>query len=422
MRTLIKNALIIPVDREDEHYFKGNILIENGKILEVGKTDEKADEIIDASHMIAIPGLINTHTHLAMVLMRNYKDDMENLQAWLAQIFPIEDKLCGDDIYTASLLGASELIMGGCTTFADMYFNYDRTLDAARKVGIKAVLGLTIFGDEKETAKRLAAAERDMNLHQEDPRYRFDLAPHAIYTCTKGTYEMVRDFAKEHNLFVHTHLSETKKEVEDSLNEFGMTPALYLDSINLFDARCYVAHGVHLTDQEMEILKKKNVSVVHNPSSNAKLLSGTFPLKKAMDIAVNVSLGTDGASSNNNLDMFEEMHVAAMIASSSGYKVKAYDILKMATINGARALGYEKERGSIEVGKDADIVLLNADTPCLCPLNNPVSALVFSASSECIDTVLVNGKTVMKNRKLTGIDIKSVMDGLRMQWEDIKKR
>ncbi len=425
MRTLIKNALIIPM-KNDEEYFRGDVLIEEDKIAYVGESrDIDADVVIDAQHRILMPALINAHTHLAMILMRNYKDDKENLQQWLSEIFPIEDKLNADDILKASRLGIAELIKGGCTTFCDMYFYAEETAKAVREAGINASLGLTLFGDVEDTndryEKRLPRLEAACSCY---PRISINVGPHAIYTCSKETYQSAKEFSEKNGFVINTHMSETEKEVSDSLSENGTTPLSYLKGIDaISNGNMILAHGVHLTDEELETVKECGLSVVNNPSSNMKLTSGALDVEKLLGMGINVALGTDGASSNNNLNMLEEMHVAALSANLKGGKpIKPYDILKMATINGAKALNAEERLGTIEVGKEADLILISTESENMNPLNSPFSALVYSASSEDIKTVFSAGKIVLDDRKITYADEKEIIRDVNSAWADILRR
>ena len=426
MKTLLKNATIIPMTAE-EYFFQGDIVIEDEKILYVGSQyDGDYDLIKDASSFIALPGFVNAHTHLSMTLMRNYKDSQENLQAWLAEIFPIEDKLNEDDIYYGSLNGIAELIKGGTTTFADMYFQQWKTVQASIESGIRACIGLTFFGALEDTNNRIATNyNKIVAAANNNPLINIHSAPHAIYTCTKETYQRIAEFSRENNLYINTHLSETQKEVDDCIKQTGLRPAEYLDSLGVFSEPTYVAHGVYLNDNELEILKRRNVSVVHNPSSNCKLASGICPIGHYREMGVNVALGTDGASSNNNLSMIKEMRLAAMLATVSTMKPASttpYQILKMATINGAKALGLADKIGTLEVGKEADIILINKNISEMTPLNNIFSALVFSLPDRAIDSVYCRGRLLLSNGKLLTINEDEVIKKVNNRWEDILRR
>ena len=426
MKTLLKNVTVIPMTKK-EYFFQGDILIEDKKIAYVGPSYQgDADITKDCSSFIALPSFVNAHTHLAMTLMRNYKDSQENLQAWLAEIFPIEDKLNEDDIYYGSLNGLAEMIKSGTTTFADMYFQQWKTIEAVKKAGVRGCISVTFFGDEAETDRRINYNyKRIIEEKNGDDLIICHSAPHAIYTCTKETYQKVAKFSKDNGLYINTHLSETQKEVDDCIKQTGLRPAEYLDSIGVFDTPTYVAHGVFFSDKELEILKSKNVSVVHNPSSNCKLASGICPISHYKKMGINVALGTDGASSNNNLSMIKEMRLAAMLSTVSTMKpasITPYEILEMATINGAKALGLDDIIGTLEVGKDADIVLINKNIAEMTPLNNIFSALVFSMPDRAVDSVYCQGKQLLEDGKLLTIDEEDVIKKINEQWEDILRR
>ena len=426
MKTLLKNVTVIPMTGK-EYYYTGDILIEDEKIAYAGpSTDIIADEIKDMSGYIALPGFVNAHTHLAMTLMRNYKDSQSNLQEWLSEIFPIEDKLTDEDIYAGDLTGLVEMIKSGTTCFADMYFSQWKTAEAVKEAGVRGVLGLTFFGDEKESERRIREVyPKILEAAADDPLIRIDAAPHAIYTCTGSTYQQAAGFAKSHGTHVNTHLSETAKEVEDCIAEHGMRPVEYLESLGVFSSPCYLAHGVHFDDNELEILKKRSVSVVHNPSSNCKLASGVCDIAHYRKMGVNVCLGTDGASSNNNLSMVKEMRLAAMLATISTMKPASttpYEILEMATINGAKALGLADIIGTIEKGKEADLVLIDSRCASMTPLNNIFSAIVFSMPEDALDTVYCRGKLLMEHRELKTLDEKKIIRNANHQWEELLKR
>jgi len=429
MKTLISNAMIIPMKQEGEVFY-GDIGLEGIHISFVGEKPAgfKPDKTIDASGMIAMPALINAHTHLSMQYMRNYKDDAPNLQAWLAEIFPIEDKLTQADVLTASRLGVIESIQSGIATFNDMYFFPEATARAVNEGGIRANLGLTLFGDLQSTKERIREREKltDGEIAASGGRISLDIAPHAIYTCTKETYQYGHDWAKANHRNMHTHLSETKQEVEDCLKEHRMTPLHYLDSIGaLKDIPSLLAHCVHLSPSEIELMKSLNASVVHNPSSNCKLASGVAPISAFLRNTINVAIGCDGSSSNNNQNLFEEMHLASLLSSVfSGHlgNIKPFEILKMATINGAKALGLDTKIGTLEVGKEADILLLDLNKAHLTPLNDPFSALVYAAQASDVDTLFCQGRMVMQKRKVLGFDQEAIQREVNSSWVAIQNR
>jgi len=425
MNILIKNALVIPMTQRNYSY-KGDLFIQDGVFVD--GTDFHADKIIDAEGMIALPSLVNAHTHTPMELMRNYKDTAPNLMAWLSEIFPLEDKLVDNDIYWASKLAIAEMIQSGCTTFSDMYFMQENTIRAAQESGVRGVIGLTLFGDEEETKKRIAIFEKFLPRYQDEEKISFMVAPHAIYTTTIGSYQTAHDWIVKNPQIkgMHTHMSETMTEVNDCLKSHNTTPLCYLKDNGVLEGiKVVLAHGVHLTEEEMKICNDYGISVAHNPSSNCKLASGIAPLSQLRKAGINLALGTDGSSSNNNQDMFEEMHVAALLSTVSTMDPMAntpYDILSMATIGGARAVGLGSKIGTIEEGKDADCILINTKTPHLTPLNDPFSALVFAAQGSDVDTVLCKGEILMEKRRLTTIDVNEVMEQTNACWEDLKKR
>lgn len=423
MKTLLKNLTIVPMTTYG-HTLQGDILIDGRDIAAVGGDMDArlADEVRDCTGLIAIPGLVNAHTHLSMTYMRNYKDTCSNLQDWLSEIFPIEDRMDDEEIYWGSMLGLAELVRSGCTSFADMYFHQWETAKACKEAGVRGFISLTLFGDEDETLDRLAITKLDSEL--DGDLLRKDIAVHAIYTCTGGTYRQSVNWAKEHNAVVTTHLSETKKEVDDCLREHGTTPALYLDSMGFFDVPCYVAHGVWLTDEEARLLASKHVGLVHNPSSNCKLASGIAPVSRFRKLGLTVGLGTDGASSNNNLSMVKEMRLASMISSASTLDVAAlrpYDVLSMATIEGARCLRADDIIGSLEAGKRADITLIDPRSANMTPVNDLFSAIVFSMGENNIHSVYINGRCVMDAGVLTTIDEGLVRREALRCWERLRQ-
>ncbi len=421
--------MIIPMKQEGEVFY-GDIGIDGAHIAFVGKKPETfiPDKTIDATGMLAMPSLINAHSHLAMQYMRNFKDDAPNLQAWLAQIFPIEDKLTQADVLASSRLGVIELIQSGITLFNDMYFFAESTARAANEGGIRANLGLTLFGDLASSKLRIREREQLIAsaLSGSNCRITLDIAPHAIYTCTKETYQYGHDWAKDNRRNLHTHISETQKEVDDCLAEHQMTPLHYLHSIGaLKDIRSLLAHGVHLTPSEMELLKSMDASVVHNPSSNCKLASGVAPIGTLLNNNINVAIGCDGSSSNNNQNLFEEMHIASLLSSVySGHlgNLKPFEVLKMATINGAKALGLDEKIGTLEAGKEADILLLDINKAHLTPLNDPFSALVYAVQASDADTLFCQGRMVMEKRKVLGLDQGDIQKEVNRRWDAIRSR
>lgn len=428
MKTLLRDATVIPMTQHDL-YFVGSVGIDGSKIAFIGEqpADFAADETIDATGMIALPGLVNAHTHLSMVYFRNYKDTVENLQDWLSEIWPLEDKLIATDTYPASQLGITEMISSGTTCFSDMYFSPEGTCRAVYESGIKANLGITLFSDLSDSKTCVADGLPIMEDYasKSGNRIRYDIAPHAVFTCTADSYRYAVDFAREHHCRLNTHLCETRKEVDDCIATHGHSPVEYLQSLGVFDVDTYLAHCVHLDSRDLDILAHTGTTVVHNPSSNCKLASGIAPVARMRQAGISLALGTDGAASNNSLDLFQEIRLAGMISAvSTGNPValKAYDILYMATAGGAQALGRLQECGTLEVGKDADIILIDTHTPHLTPLNNPFSALVYAAKSTDVDTVFCQGRKLMDHRVLLTIDEEAVLRTADSIWRNIIAR
>jgi len=415
VNTLIKNARVLVLEDGKLLTKEADIAISGNKISQIGniEKDFEFQKIIDARNMLAMPGLINAHTHLAMVLFRNYADDMP-LFDWLTKkIWPLESKLTADYIYSGSILGIAELIKSGVTGFLDMYFFADETIKAARETGIRVYIARGLTDEEEGKEVQLNETRRLFNeYHDEDGRVKILAGPHAPYTCSPRYLKKVIELSADLGIGIHIHLSETKKEVDECIQKWGKTPIKHVYDLGLFQRPTIAAHCVHLTDEDIQILAESKVSVAHNPSSNLKLASGFAPVEKMIKANVNVALGTDGASSNNNLNMFEEMHLASIIHKAVNHdavSVPAESVIMMATINGAKALGVEKDLGSIEVGKKADIILIDLRKPHLVPLNNPLSAICYSAQGSDVHTVIVDGKILLENYELKTIDVEKAM-------------
>ncbi|AEG17132.1 amidohydrolase family protein [Methanobacterium paludis] len=410
---LIENAVIVA-----DRIKKGSLLIENDKIVEINDkiVANNVDDVINAEKKVLIPGLVNTHTHLSMSLMRGLADDLP-LDTWLNDhIWPVEANLNGEHCYAGALLACAEMIKSGTTCFNDMYFFMDSVAKAADEAGIRGMLshGMIDLGDEDKRKAEFKETKRIIEKCHDtaDGRIKVSFGPHSPYTCSEELLEGVRKEADKYGLKIHIHASETQKEVEDVLEAHRKRPFEYLDEIGLLGEDVLAAHAVWLSDNEMEIIKERGVKLSHNPSSNMKLASGISPVSKLLEKGICVSLGTDGAASNNSLDLFEEMKTAALLQKVHTLDptvLNAHEVFEMATINGAAALGLENGIGTIEVGKKADIVLVDMKTPSLTPFRNPVSHLVYSANGADVDTVICNGEMLMKNRELQTIDEASVI-------------
>ena len=429
MNILIKNIDLVPMDGKEEVIKNTNIYIEEDQIVHIGelKEDIKVDRTIDGKNKLAMPGLINAHTHIGMSLLRNFADDLP-LHEWLTQkIWPTEANLTAEDVYWGSLLSMIEMIQSGTTTFCDMYFFMDEVGKGLEETGMRGVLTRGLIEEE---GKNLGKLLNTKNLYKNwngkgNGRIKVMVAPHAPYTCSPEFLEKIMDLAKELDTGVHIHLSETEKEIEDSLKQWGKSPIKHVYDLGLFNFPTVAAHCVHVDDDDINILKENNVSPVNNPSSNLKLASGFAPIDKMLKAGINVALGTDGSSSNNNLNMFEEIHLASIInkaVNKDAVSVPAIEALKMATINGAKALNWNKEIGSIEIGKKADIILIDMNKPHLYPLHNIISALAYSVQGSDVDTVIIDGKILMENREMKTIDVEKVMYNTEKIAQDLIRR
>ena len=426
---LIKNALILnPNNFENK---KQSLLIKDDLIAEIADSIDEGnvDKIIDAEGKILLPGLINTHTHLSMTLFRGLADDL-SLDSWLNDhIWPMEANLNGDYCYIGALLGAVELIKSGTTTFSDMYFYMEDVARAVEDAGIRAVLsyGMIDFGDAE---RREAEIEENLQLFKScngmaDGRIKVFFGPHSPYTASEDLLIKVRELADEYNIGIHIHVSETEKEINDSLDERGLRPFEYLEKIGFLGPDVVAAHCVWLSDEEIEIIKKHDVKVSHNPCSNMKLASGIAPVSKLIENDICVSIGTDGASSNNNLDLIEELKTASLLQKVSTLDPKVLtsdEAITMATIKGAEALGLENEIGSIEVGKKADIILIDTNSANMVPDSSSLSSnVIYSANGSNVDTTICNGKILMENKKLTVLDEQEIYDKARKAIKELKE-
>ena len=421
MNILINNGYILPMtlSGSDKPYFKGYVGIEGERIAFVSKDKAEAKEFfeshagdcmrMDASDMIVMPGLINTHTHVAMALLRGISDDVP-LMEWLEQhIWPIEAKMGYQEVYDGARLGILEMLMGGTTTFVDMYPYEEAVAEAAESAGIRALVSpcpmdfrMDHFENDWKQVQKRFSSSRLVSMW---------MGPHAIYTLSGKNLQRSISLSKELGIGSHVHLAETQTEQDNCMAQHGVSPTEYLEKEGLFSTKTLAAHCVVMSDHDIEILAKNGVSVAHNPQSNMKLASGIAPVKKMLEAGVNVSIGTDGASSNNDLDMWEEMRTASLLQKVNTLDpcaIPAYTALQMATVNGAKAIGREGELGVIAPGALADILLVDIQKPHLYPHTNLISELVYSTHASDVDTVIVNGRFVVKNRKCLSMSAEEV--------------
>ena len=428
--TLIKNVTAVTMDDEGHLYHDAYIAIKDGKITYIG-TDapqEQAEKVIDGRGMIAMPGLVNTHSHAAMSLMRGYADDYV-LQEWLNDhVFPIEGKLVGDDVYWAMLWTQAEMLATGTIAYTDMYMHLPKMAEAAVDGGLYANISNGAmcfnpagycFDTDSVTGQNREVLER---FHKADTgRVKLDVSIHAEYTSFPGLWQDFSAYAAENGLNMHIHLSETRAEHENCIAKYGKTPAAILAENGVFNTRTTAAHCVWVSDADMDLLREKQVTVAHNPVSNLKLASGIAPVARMLEKGVNVALGTDGVCSNNNHDLFEEIKLAALLqkgVSGDPRLVPAQQALKMATRAGAFAQGREQEIGQLKEGFDASLILVDTGKPGLYPVHNPVSTLAYSARGGDVYLTMIRGKVLYENGLYTALD----MERIRSKMEPILNR
>jgi 5-methylthioadenosine/S-adenosylhomocysteine deaminase len=398
------------------------IHVEGSHIVYVGPTAAappfEANETIGGEHLVALPGLVNTHTHAAMTLLRGYADDMA-LEPWLHEkIWPFEAHLSGHDVYWGTLLAICEMLRGGTTCFADMYFFYERGVQAMIESGIRACPSGVLLGFLPESQRRIANAisfAREYSAAA-DGRITPFLAPHSLYTCDRDQWKAMIAGARELGVMLHTHAAETHREVADVTAQWGANPIQTLKNIGALEGPLQAAHCVHIDDHDMAVMRGSagddshsvsTLRVSHNPTSNLKLASGLAPVSAMLEAGITVGLGTDGAASNNNLDLWEEMRLAALLhkaTTGDPTAVSAEQALLMATREGARCLGLDGSVGTLEAGKKADIILVDFNKPHLYPRHNVVSHLVYAANSADVDTVLVDGRVLLRGGEFTQLD------------------
>lgn len=384
---------------------KTDVLIDGNRFSRIAECiDQEAAQVVDGDGMAILPTFVNMHTHAAMTLLRSYADDLE-LHDWLENyIWPLEAQIVEEDVYHGARLACLEMIKSGTTCFNDMYWHFHGTAQAVEEMGLRAVLSSVFidFGDTDKAAEQRALTS---SLYGEMRRYSdrigFALGPHALYSVSEQSLRWAKSFADEYGLLLHIHVSETVREVEDCLGQYGLRPIQWLDKIGLLGPNVVAAHVVHVNHAEIRILAERGVKVVHNPVANMKLASGSFQYGKMEAGGVEVALGTDGCSSNNNLDMMEEMKIAALHAKllqNDPTALPARTVFDMATKAGARSLGLEC--GEIAEGRLADCMLVDRSNHRLVPGYNLVDDLVYSADSSCIDTVICDGRILMQDGKV----------------------
>lgn len=411
---MIENGTFVTMD-ETRPVVKGYLVVEDDKIVHLGEElPEGAEQIaekVDGRRLLFMPGLVNTHGHAAMSLLRGFSDD-QNLQVWLQdKMWPMEAKFTGEDVKWGTALAVTEMLKSGTTAFVDMYDRMDEVAKVVEQSGMRGVLMRGAIGLCPPEVQKMKLDEA-VSFAKEwkgaaDGRITTMLSPHAPYTCPPAFIEQFVQAAHDLDLPMHTHMSETAAEVEMNVRDYGCRPVEHLDKLGLFSRPSFVAHGVHLNDEEIALLAERGVGVSHNPASNLKLASGVARVPELLRAGVTVSLGTDSAASNNNLDLFDEIRLAALIHKGVSYDpttVPAAEALRMATVYGARTIGEGDRLGVLKAGMKADLIALSTDQPHFYPQSDMVSHLVYSASGRDVSHVWVDGRQVVRSGKCTQLD------------------
>lgn len=405
------------------------IAIRGSRIAWIGRREDLPGDVFAARRMrrpdlVAMPGLVNTHCHAAMVLLRGFGDDLA-LQEWLERkVFPAEANLTADNVYWGTLLASIEMIKSGCTAFADMYYFMDSAAQAVADIGIRAALARSVSSTTDENLEKLAES-LDFCLRWNgvaDGRITAMMSPHSLYTCSPEYVGKLARMAQDHGLRIQTHLAETKREEQYALDRYGMTTASKMSEIGLFDCEVLAAHCVWLTDSDMDVLAAKGVKVAHNPGSNTKIASGIARVTEMRKRGITVGIGTDGACTNNNLDMVEEMRLASMLAKVSTLDpmaLPAEEALAMATSAGADCLGGGGEYGRLEPGMKADVVLLDTTGAHMVPEHDIVSNIAYSASGRDVRSVFIDGRLVMEEGRVLTVDEEAVKEQCSRRAADL---
>lgn len=416
---LIINGTVLTMDAGNSIFKNGIIGIKGDSIVHVGgDTGRKfqAKTIIDAKEGLVLPGLINGHTHAAMTLFRGLADDLP-LMDWLNNyIFPVESKINAEFVYTGSLLACAEMILSGTTTFCDMYLFEDEVAKAAKSAGMRCIVGEVLYDfpspNYGSIENGFRYTESLIDKWKNDSLVSIAVEPHSPFTCSPSLLSAANELSLKYQAPLIIHLSETENEIDVVQKQYGRRPVDHLDSLGILGPHLIADHCVHINDAEIDLLAGNGVKVIHNPESNMKLASGIAPVPGMLKRGVTVGLGTDGCASNNNLDLFGEMDTAAKLHKIGSMDTTVMDsltVLRMATIEGAKALGIDKITGSIETGKKADIIIVDCDKPHMVPMYNPFSQLVYAARGGDVTHAIINGRLVMDNRRVLTMDLDAIM-------------
>lgn len=431
---IISNAMIVTMDEDSRIIENGAIVIIGDKIHALGTMDEileeySAPKIIDGRNKLVMPGLINTHTHSPMTIFRGFADDLP-LQEWLYEhIFPVEAEFINkENVIAGSKLAMLEMLKSGTTTFNDMYYYADEIAKVAEKAGIRAVIseGLIDYAvPNSETPEQgIEYTEKMIQKWADHPLVTICVAAHAPYSSSADLIKTSKALADKYNVPFNIHVAETKKEFDQMTELYGLTPVEYLDSLGVLGENVVAAHGIHLTDRDIEIFVERGVGIAHNPECNMKLASGVAPVPAILAKGGKVGLGTDGVASNNNLDMFDEMKIAAILHklfNNDPTVLDAKTAIELATIRGAEVMGMDDIIGSLENGKKADMIIIDLNTPHAYPLYNIYSQIVYSLKSSDVETVIINGKIAMEQRNILNLDEESIFESIKTISEKIQK-
>jgi 5-methylthioadenosine/S-adenosylhomocysteine deaminase len=428
---VIQNGTILTMDPENRVIENGSLCVSGDTISQLGdQPPESHDALktIDAKGGLILPGLINGHTHAAMSLFKGLADDLP-LMEWLNRyIFPVEKNMDADFIHTGTLLACAEMILSGTTCFCDMYLFEDQVAQAAFQSGLRCLVGEVLYDfpspNYGDLENGFAYTERLIEKWKNNPLVSIAVEPHALFTCSPELLQRANEMALSHGRPLIIHFAETLAELEEVEKRYGKRPLEHLEALGIPGPHLIADHAVHLNPSEVERMAEYGIKVIHNPESNMKLGSGIAPIPQMINRGIIVGIGTDGGASNNNMDLFTEMDMAAKL-----HKVQAMDptvmdaltVLKMATIEGAKALGISHETGSLETGKKADVIIVDTNKPHLTPMYNPFSHLVYAARGQDVSHTIINGRLVMENRQLLTLDLEEVMARAMEKALDVRK-
>ena len=415
---VVQNGMVLTMDDQNTTWKDGYVGIKAGKITHIGAGPApfRAGRIVDAGEGLILPGLVNAHTHAAMSLFRGLADDLP-LMDWLENyIFPVEQQMDADFVFAGTQLACAEMILSGTTTFCDMYLFANEVARSANQAGMRCLVGEVLYDfpspNYGPVEAGLACTEQLIETWRDNPLVSIAVEPHSLYTCSPDLLVQTQELASRHDVPLIIHLAETAAETEEVLKRSGKRPVAFLSSLGLLTPRLIADHVVHVNPDEIELLAESGVRVVHNPESNQKLASGFAPVSRMIARAIPMGLGTDGCASNNNLDLFGEMDTAAKVEKANTLDptvMSAETVLRMATIGGARVLGMQDRIGSLEIGKQADIIVIDTYKPHLTPMYHPYSQLVYSATGQDVCHSIINGQIVMADRQLKTLDLGDVL-------------